>query len=227
MRYKLKKKFYLYLLALAIIPICLILLSADIKQEVLPVSYEIDIPLPKTAVIDAVPDISITEEITSEPEMEETKPMIESELADDPDFEPYNIPLSAELQQYTYDLCQERGLDFETVLALMYVESSYRPDVISDTNDYGIMQTNICNHSWLEDELEITDFLDAGQSINAGTFMLMNIAEKYPDTHQMLMVYNFGETGARKVWSKGIYSSKYSRRITAKADELRTKGTII
>jgi len=103
----------------------------------------------------------------------------------------------------------------------MYAESNYRPHIVSRTNDYGIMQLNKCNHGWMKTELGVTDFLDAEQNINAGTFLLMNISEEYSDPHKMLMVYNMGEVGARKCWNRGIYSSRYSRKITAMADELK------
>ncbi len=136
-------------------------------------------------------------------------------------FEPYDIPLSTEIQEYTYELCKERGLEFEIVLALMFAESSYRPSLISKTNDYGIMQINKCNHQRLKSELGITDFLDVKQNIDAGTYLLSELAAKYPDNHKMLMAYNFGEGGAKKHWNNGVYSSKYSRNIVGLAEEIK------
>ena len=54
----------------------------------------------------------------------------------------------------------------------------------------------------------------------------MGIAEKYPDTHQMLMVYNMGEAGAKKCWNNGIYNSRYSRKIVAMADGLKNNNSL-
>lgn len=102
----------------------------------------------------------------------------------------YDIPLSVELQEYTYQRCEALGLvapgiDYPTVLALMGKESEYSADAVSATGDYGLMQINTVNHDWLREELGITDFLDAKQSIDAGTEMLARLSAKYSDPHKV------------------------------------------
>mgnify|MGYP005808410629 CR=1 FL=1 len=141
----------------------------------------------------------------------------------------YDISLSAELQEYTYNRCEELGLvapgvDYPTVLALMSKESGYTAEAVSGTGDYGIMQINTVNHGWLREELGITDFLDAEQSIDAGTEMLARLSEKYGDPHKVLMAYNMGEGGAAKLWAQGITSSEYSRDIMSLRAEILEKG---
>lgn len=133
----------------------------------------------------------------------------------------YNIPLDEELQEHTFYLCKENDLDYEMVLAMMDQESDYREKVISKTNDYGIMQINQVNHEWLEEELGIDDFLDAEQNILAGIRILAELTEKYEDPHRVLMAYNCGETGAKRLWKQGKTTSEYSRSIMARAEELR------
>lgn len=110
------------------------------------------------------------------------------------------------------------------VLAVMDQESDYREKVISKTNDYGIMQINKVNHEWLKEELGIDDFLDAEQNILAGIRMLSELTEKYEDPHQVLMAYNCGEAGAKKLWKQGKTTSEYSREIMIRAEELREEG---
>lgn len=127
-----------------------------------------------------------------------------------------NIPLDAELQEFTFRRCEEKGLDYETVLAIMERESRFDPTAISATDDYGIMQINQCNHAWLKKELGITDFLDAKQSITAGTEILGRLAAKYDDPQKILMAYNMGETGAGRLWKEGTTTSAYSRDIMAR-----------
>lgn len=136
----------------------------------------------------------------------------------------YDIPLTRELQEYTFTLCEESNLDYEMVLAMMDQESDYREKVISKTSDYGIMQINKVNHEWLEEELGIEDFLDAKQNILAGIRMLSELTEKYEDPHQALMAYNCGEAGAKRLWDKGETTSEYSRSIMARAEELREEN---
>jgi len=125
----------------------------------------------------------------------------------------YNVPLDDALQRYTYNLCVDYEIEehYPLVLAVMWRESEFVPTLISKTNDYGLMQINKINHKWLSDKLEITDFLDEEQNIHAGVFMLSLYLHKYEDIDKALMVYNMGETGAKKRWDAGIYSTNYTR----------------
>lgn len=134
----------------------------------------------------------------------------------------YDIPLSQELQLYTYTKCADLGIaeDYELVLAMMWQESNCSPNLISSTNDYGLMQINICNHGWLSEELGITDFLDPYQNIDAGTHIIASLLLKYEDPHMALMAYNYGEAGARSHWNRGTYTSSYSREVAEKQDML-------
>lgn len=142
-----------------------------------------------------------------------------------PSIPVYDIPLSVELQEYTYQRCEALGLvapgiDYPTALALMGKESEYTADAVSATGDYGLMQINTINHDWLREELGITDFLDAEQSIDAGTEMLARLSVKYSDPHKVLMAYNMGEGGAAKLWAQGITSSEYSQDVMARRAEI-------
>ena len=136
----------------------------------------------------------------------------------------YDIPLEDELQEYTFRLCIENDVDYETVLAVMELESNFQEKAISKTNDYGLMQINKANHKQLSEKLGISDFLDAKQNILAGVHILAGLIEKYEDLNKVLMAYNRGENGARKLWEKGITSNQYSRAIIVKADELRKEN---
>jgi hypothetical protein len=162
--------------------------------------------------------VLVTEETILTPTPEATP---EPEKAEG--FSPYNIPLDVELQKYTFEICSENNVDYIMVLAVMDQESDYREKVISKTNDYGIMQINQVNHEWLEDKLGVDDFLDAKQNILAGVYMLGILTEKYEETSKVLMAYNCGENGAKKLWDKGIYSTEYSRNIQEKMEELAGK----
>lgn len=138
----------------------------------------------------------------------------------------YDIPLSKELQLYTYTRCVDYGIPehYELVLAMMWQESNYTPDIISATDDYGIMQINACNHEWLSDLLGTTDFLDVYQNIDAGTYIISKMLLKYDDEHKALMAYNMGENGAALNWDAGIYTSSYSRGIIAKREAIKSNN---
>lgn len=138
----------------------------------------------------------------------------------------YDIPLSKELQLYTYTRCVDYGIadHYELVLAMMWQESNFTPDTISKTDDYGIMQINACNHEWLRDLLGTTDFLDACQNINAGTYIISKMLIKYKDEHKALMAYNMGENGASLNWEAGNYTSDYSRSVVAKREAIEANN---
>lgn len=138
----------------------------------------------------------------------------------------YDIPLSKELQLYTYARCVDYGIadHYELVLAMMWQESNFTPDTISKTNDYGIMQINVCNHEWLMDVLGTTNFLDVSQNIDAGTYIISKLLLKYEDEHKALMAYNMGERGASLNWEAGIYTSNYSRGVVAKREAIEANN---
>ena len=140
-------------------------------------------------------------------------------LPNNSDFIPLECGLSEEIQEYTYYLCEAYYIDFDFVMALMYSESSFRADIVSDTNDYGLMQINAVNHKELSDKLGITDFTDPYQNIRAGLYILRRLFEKYDDAAKVLMVYNMGEYGASSLWEKDICSTAYTNKVLAKAEE--------
>lgn len=128
---------------------------------------------------------------------------------DEYDFIPLNCKLDKETQQFTFYLCKGYNIDWTLVMALMQKESSFRSDVISATDDYGLMQINKCNHKWLTDTIGVTDYLDKEQNIRAGVFVLRKLFEEYTDPNLVLMAYNMGADGAETLWNKGIYTTPY------------------
>ena len=184
-------------LVLAIVSLT-VLLYINLEDEPAVVEYSIvATPEPIVEVIEHEPVMSVEEPA----EQEEEGPEI------------YNVPLDDALQRYTYNLCVDYEIEeyYPLVLAVMWRESEFVPTIISKTNDYGLMQINKVNHEWLSEKLEITDFLDEEQNIHAGVFMLSLYLHKYGDIDKALMAYNMGETGAKKRWDAGIYSTNYTR----------------
>lgn len=129
--------------------------------------------------------------------------------AGDLEFIPLDCALDERTQEFVFYICQGYNIDWTLVMAIMQQESSFRSDVISDSNDYGLMQINSVNHEWLTETLGVTDFLDKEQNIRAGVFVLRKLFEEYTDPNLVLMAYNMGSTGAENLWNKGIYSTPY------------------
>lgn len=117
------------------------------------------------------------------------------------------------------------GVDVNLVRAIINQESSGNVNAVNKnkngTTDHGLMQINSCNHTWLSQELGITDFMDPVQNIQAGCYILGLLSHKYSDKHQILMAYNMGETQMRRLWRQGIRSSRYSREVMDRYLELK------
>ena len=136
-------------------------------------------------------------------------------------FVPLDVPMDEEMQKFIYCLSYGYNIDFPLVMALIESESSFKVDIISKTNDYGLMQINKVNHKWLTEKLGVTDFLDPYENTRSGIFILRKLFEKYEDTEKVLMAYNLGETGASRLWEKGIYKTAYSNKVIEQAVEYK------
>ena len=127
----------------------------------------------------------------------------------------YDCPLSHDLQDYIRTLCGNYGVPMSLIIAMIDVESSFRADVISKTNDYGLMQINIINHEWLREEYDITDFLDPYQNVFCGIAMIAEHYNRYCDVNRAVMAYNLGLAGAKRLWDKSIFRTSYTDKINA------------
>lgn len=133
----------------------------------------------------------------------------------------YNIPLSEELQQYTFDMCNMYGIadKYDIVLALMWQESNFNPEAMSSTNDYGIMQINAINFT---DTFDAVAAMDPKLCIEYGVDYLSCLYAEYIDDNMVLMAYNMGRCGAESHFADGTYASTYSLGIIEKVKLIRT-----
>jgi soluble lytic murein transglycosylase-like protein len=133
----------------------------------------------------------------------------------------YDCPLSEELQDYIRTLCEENDVPMDLVIAQIQIESGYRADCISGTNDYGLMQINKINHGWLKEKYGITDFLDPYQNVLCGINILSGHLKNCGSLKKALMSYNLGTAGAEKLWNQGIHSTKYVEKIKSAREQIR------
>lgn len=123
------------------------------------------------------------------------------------------VTLTDELQEFLWYICKIYNLDYYLVLAIIDVESGFNSNALS-LNNYGLMQINEINHTWLEAELMIdSNFLNPYNNILAGCYMLSEISKKYEQYNEILLVYNLGETGASRLFSNGIYNTSYTSKV--------------
>lgn len=115
-----------------------------------------------------------------------------------------DVPLSDELQRFTYDTCGKYGVDYDLVLAIMREESQYTSGLISDDGqDYGMMQINKSNFSWLASDYKLKDMLNAEQNITAGVIILDMLQDQYDTVEGVLLGYNLKPALAREYYEQG------------------------
>lgn len=141
------------------------------------------------------------------------------EYLSDSSFTPIDCKMPKELQEYTYYLCEAYYLDFDFVMALIYTESSFNANAVSEKGSYGLMQISKVNHDNITAALGITDFTEPYGNIRAGLYILRGLFEKYDDERRVLMAYNMGEYGATVLWEQDIHETSYTNKVLAKADE--------
>ena len=65
---------------------------------------------------------------------------------------------------------------------------------------------------------------DPYDNVEQGIKALHRLTGEYNEADLVAMCWNCGETGARKLWEQGIYSTEYSRKILAKKLEYEKKN---
>lgn len=127
-----------------------------------------------------------------------------------------NVPLSADLQRYIEKTARQANVDVRVVYAIMNHESGFLPYVISPTNDYGLMQINICHQNAFARLTGTYNMLDPYANVLYGINHLkelygyaQGVAPQYKLQH-VLMCYQYGVGGSQAQYNQGIYSSEFT-----------------
>lgn len=128
-----------------------------------------------------------------------------------------------EIQDFLWEICEERNLDFYILTAQIEAESSYKSNTIGDNGaSIGYMQIQKKWHKKRMESEGVDDLHNPKANIKVGTNYLKELYEKYEgDWHKTLMAYNMGETKAKELWRLGKYSSEYSIKIINRAEEIK------
>ena len=139
----------------------------------------------------------------------------------------YDVPISDDLQFFIQEWCKEYGVVPKLVLAMMSVESNFRPNAYNaDTDCCGLMQINTVNLPVLQEKLGVTDLFNAYENAMGGIYLLRQALNYDGDTEHALMIYNCGIGNAKKLFYKGIHSTEYSRKVLEARDNLKVRERI-
>ena len=149
-------------------------------------------------------------------------------------FTAYQIPQKYEedggcfpdvMQKYTYIVCNNAGVDYATVLAIIETESWYHWDAIGKAQDKGYMQIVQKWHEERMERLNCQDLLDPFQNVRVGVDYLAELLEKYNGSYEKaLTAYQYGQNGAYKYWfSAGVDASPYAKEVLKKAERIQAE----
>jgi soluble lytic murein transglycosylase-like protein len=130
-------------------------------------------------------------------------------------------------------MCQNYGIQYELLLAVMYKESGYNPSAIGGGNSYGLCQIHVSNFSNLRKRLGVSNFLDPYDNIKSGAYMLslyMGSGRKISNDSTTIEVYalnsyNMGEgVYFNNCYSRGVLNREYSNSVISIRNRLITNG---
>ena len=162
--------------------------------------------------------------IVISPKMEKALPYVSEEEANRQAIIFYPAPLDRDLQTHIFRTCEDYGVDPAIIIAMIDQESDFYPGAIGDGGkSFGLMQIQRRWHEERMERLGVTDLIDPYQNVTVGIDYLAELLDKYDgNMEKALIAYNMGATGAYKnCFSKGIFSTKYSREVLANSEKLR------
>lgn len=131
----------------------------------------------------------------------------------------FDVPLSEDLQDHIFEVCESYGVDPAVIIAMIGKESTYRADTIGDNgNSYGLMQIQPRWHQARIDRLGVTDLLDPYQNVVVGINYFAELLGYGQGLEWSLMAYNGGISYANKKTAAGEVSD-YARIVLANASK--------
>lgn len=180
-------------------------------------------PKPDTAAARIVQPDTVFEPIeTPETEIEteaETETEAESVERDTAENAPtmnkatyFSVPLSEELQDHIFELCEGYGIPPVIIIAMISRESCFNSSAVGSCGEVGYMQILPSTAAYIEENTGL-DISDPKQNISAGAWLLHYFIDRGYSLNEALICYNEGEGNAAALFSQGIYSTIYTEDI--------------
>ena len=131
-----------------------------------------------------------------------------------------DIPLSDELQEYTYQTAQKYNVDYDLILAIMQTESQYNNIISDNGEDVGLCQINVINAEWLYKEYGLYNLMEEHQNIEACAIILNKLSQKFDTENEVVMAYNLGEGKAKKYIKSGK-TLEYTEKVYKNLKEIK------
>ena len=131
-----------------------------------------------------------------------------SVIEDHPFTKYYNVPLSPDIQDHIFKVCEEYNIRPEIVIAMIRKESYFTIDIMGDNGAaYGLLQVHPRWHQDRMDRLGVTDLFDPCQNITVAVDYLAECLRLGRGSYDWaLMAYNGGPSYAIEMTEKGEVS---------------------
>jgi soluble lytic murein transglycosylase-like protein len=140
---------------------------------------------------------------------------------DKPEY--FEVPLSHDIQDHIFEVCDEYGIAPALVIAMIAQESDFRAgEVGDDGSSTGLLQVQQKWHQERMDRLGCDNLLDPYQNITVAVDYIAELKDINPDLYWVLMAYNGGFRYADKRMESGEYSD-YAVEVTQYAAELERR----
>ena len=160
------------------------------------------------------------EEPVAEPEVDIlVEPVIEV-VESLPEKRYYDVPLSEDLQDHIFEICEERDIDPAIVIGIIERESDFRPKLMGDGGkSYGLMQVMKKWHVNRMKKLGVTNLKDPYQNVLVGIDYLDELIDRDRGIEWALMAYNGGPSYANRKVASGVVTA-YARGVMGYAEGL-------
>lgn len=156
---------------------------------------------------DAVAPTSRTTSITSRPEKAVVVTLGGKELPDEISWYIEDLPLPFQEQEHLWNACQEFGVDYSLMLALIEQETNFR-NVAGDGGDsIGYCQIQPRWWAWLMEEIGADDLTEPQDNFRTGCAIMAHLLERYGTTEDALSAYNSGRPGST-VYAASVLSAE-------------------
>lgn len=153
----------------------------------------------------------------------QTPVCVEPMESEEPKTKYYDVPLSEDLQDYIFELCETHNIDPALVIAMIKRESGYKASAVGDKgNSLGLMQIQPRWHKERMGRLNCPDLLDPYQNVTVGIDILTELFAKGKSIEWVLMAYNGGNAYANRNTKAGVVSA-YASKVLDIRDNLKIK----
>lgn len=135
------------------------------------------------------------------------------------------MPLSIELQRYTYEMANKHNVPFEVIMGIMGIESGWRANIGTSTVNgktyVGMGMLRDIYHADRFAQLGIDIYTPKG-NIEAICILIREKLDIFDNNvNYALMAYNIGISPTQQKIKEGIYETEYSKRVLRYIDSFQ------